>query len=67
MKKVEIKISGHTYNLEFEDGFFDYVISDLEKIHKSDKQVKVMLELLLEKSYENYKKELELNKIAKKI
>jgi uncharacterized membrane-anchored protein len=67
MKKIELKISGHVYNLEFEDDFFEYIEPDLINIHNSDKQIKVLLEILLSKSYENYKYGMELKKLHDKF
>ncbi len=67
MKQIELKISGHTYNLEFEDEFYDYIKNDLDRINKDDKQLKVMLEVLLSKSYDNYQNNKKLEEILKKF
>jgi len=67
MKKVKLYLVGQKYEIEIEDGFFEYIKDDLNKLMSSNNQVKDMLNILLKFSYKGYKTDQKLNKIIKKL
>jgi len=67
MKKVKLYLVGQKYEIEIEDGFFEYIKDDLNKLMSSNNQVKDMLNILLKFSYKSYKTDQKINKIIQKL
>ena len=67
MKKINLYLIGQKYEIEIEDGFFEYIKDDLNTLNNSDSQVKELLNVFLKFSYKSYKNEQKMNKILEKL
>jgi len=67
MKKIKIYLIGQKYEIELEEEFYEYIIEDIQKLNSSQNQIKDLLNLLLSCKYENYKNDIKMKKILKKL
>ncbi|MCK9257025.1 MAG: hypothetical protein M0P02_03020 [Sulfurospirillaceae bacterium] len=69
MKKVTISVASKDYTITLEDAFADYFTKDLEKLLGSKKgfDIKELLTAFVQKSYENYRLESNLNSVVMNI
>ena len=66
MKKT-VYLIGQKYELELEDGFFDFIKNKLDKLDTSDNQVKTLLNLFLSSEYELYEKNKSLKQMIEQL
>jgi len=67
MKKIKLYLIGQKYEIEIEDGFYEYIKDDINLLNNSENQMKDLLNSFLKFSYKSYKNEQKLNKILKKL
>jgi hypothetical protein len=67
MKKIKLYLIGQKYEIEIEDGFFDYIKDDINNLNNSDSQMKELLNIMLKFSYKSYKNEQKMNKLIQKL
>jgi hypothetical protein len=67
MKKLSLYISGQKIEIEIEEKFYKYIEKDIEKLNNSNSKFKEVLSLMLSFAYKNYKNELKMTKLIKKL
>jgi len=67
MKKLSLYISGQKIEIEIEEKFYKYIEKDISKINNSNSHFKEVLTLMLSFAYKNYKNELKITKLIKKL
>ena len=67
MKKIKIYLIGQKYEIELEDEFYEYIIDDIQKLNNSQTQIKDLLNLLLSCKYENYKNDIKMKNMLRKL
>jgi hypothetical protein len=67
MKKIKLYLIGQKYEIEIEDGFFDYIKDDINNLNNSDSQMKELLNIMLKFSYKSYKNEQKMKKLLRKL
>jgi len=67
MKKLNVYLIGQKYEIELEEEFYEYVKNDIDKISKSDTQIRDLLNLVLSLEYKQYINEQKMKKLIKKL
>jgi hypothetical protein len=67
MKKLSLYISGQKIEIEIEEKFYKYIEKDIAKLNNSSSHFKEILSLMLSFAYKNYKNELKMTKLIKKL
>ena len=67
MKKLSLYISGQKIDIEIDDKFYKYIEKDISKFNNKNSTFKEILSLMLSFAYKNYKNELKMKKIIKKL
>jgi len=66
MKKIKIEVYNQKYDIELEDGFYNYIKDDIIKLNNS-KSIKELLNLMLSCKLQTYKNEKKMTKMLKKL
>jgi len=67
MKKIKIYLIGQKYEVELEDGFYEFIKDDIDKLNNSENQIKDLLNLLLSSKYQNYENERKIANLIQTI
>jgi hypothetical protein len=67
MKKIKLYLISQKYEIEIEDGFYEYIKNDINNLNNSDSQMKELLNIMLKFAYKSYKNEQKMNKLLKKL
>jgi len=66
-KKVTLKIGGSEFNINLDATFATSLESELSKFSQQDNDIKTLLHAYIQKSYDHYTMEKELEELIKKI
>lgn len=67
MKSYKLDIAGNSFNLEFDDEFYDFIKKDLDEIARSQSQIPLLLRKILAKEYECYQTVKKVSEISQKL
>ena len=66
MKKIKIYVLSQSYEIEIDNRFYEYIKNDIDKLNNS-KSIKDLLNIMLFCKYEQYKNDIKMKKIIKKL
>jgi len=67
MKTIEVKLSGKVYEIALDDGFYDYIKADIDKLNNCDNQLKELLNLMFSCKNTIYEQEKQIKTLLNQI
>jgi len=67
MKKLKIVLLGKKYEIELQNGFYEYIKEDINRLNSSSNQIKELLNLFLKEKSLSYENEKKVKKMLKKF
>ena len=67
MKKIQIYLVGQKFEIEIEDGFYEFIKTDIININNSKTQIKDLLNLILKEKHLSYENDKKMKMLLKKL
>ena len=67
MKKIKVYLIGQKYEIELEEGFYEYIKNDISILNNSQNQIKDLLNLFLKEKYKTYENVEKMKNLLKKF